>query len=77
MQLYVNANKSKNDEPIKEIAGFLPHPARWKQEEQGKNLYISQKTAREVLQSLSRLPDEVGIVLDDWMSEIELIARGD
>jgi hypothetical protein len=77
MQLYVNANKSKNDEPIKEIAGFLPHPARWKQEEQGKNLYISQKTAREVLQSLPRLPNEVGIVLDDWMSEIELIARGD
>lgn len=75
-QIYANAHRGEN-QPSIELMNFMPCPGEWRSQTQAKRLGINRKTAIAVLSSLSWLDSNVIAALDEWLPEIEAIARGD
>lgn len=75
-QVYVNAHRGENDQPLTDLAPFLPHPVVWKQLSSNRQLNVSRQSAIAVIQSLDWLDSQVLAAIDSWLDELSLIAQG-
>lgn len=77
LQAYTNVHRAEDAQPFDDVALFLPYPGEWKLQNTQRRLNISRMTAQAVISSLSWLDSNVIAALDEYMDEIEIIARGD
>lgn len=77
LQAYTNVHRAEDSQPFDDVALFLPYPSEWKLQNMHRQLNISKATAIAVISSLSWLDSNVIAALDEYMDELEMIARGD
>jgi len=74
-QIYINAHLKEGAQKYEDESIFLPHPSIWRKSLHERKIIISKETAIEFLSSYRQFGPDVAIVFDDWISDIEDIAR--